>query len=79
VLRGDPEVTPRLDMIAHEPRQPALHDLLILGFKGQWSRYFNLGASGAGIGKQQAAEQVAHDSARRIGAADRVLATARLS
>ena len=26
-LSGDLEVTPRLDMVAHEPRRPALHDL----------------------------------------------------
>jgi hypothetical protein len=26
-LRGGPEVTPSLDMIAHEPRWPALHKI----------------------------------------------------
>jgi hypothetical protein len=26
-LSSDLEVTPRLDMVAHEPRRPALHDL----------------------------------------------------
>jgi len=27
-LSSDLEVTPRLDVVAHEPRRPALHDLL---------------------------------------------------
>lgn len=64
-LRGGAEVAPRLDMIAHEPCWTPLHQIQILGCKWQWIGWRNLGACGARIGKQQAAEQLAHDSLAR--------------
>jgi len=64
-LRGGLEVTPRLDVVAHEPRWPTLREVQIQVWKGQRVGWFDLGAGGARAGKKQAARQVAHDSAFR--------------
>lgn len=60
-LRGGPVVLPCLDMVTHQPRGPALQDVLIQVWQGQWFGWFGLCAGGAGASNEQAAEQVAHD------------------
>lgn len=61
--RGGPEVTPRLDMVAHEPCWSALQEVQIQIRQGQWVGWFDLGAGGARASQEQAAEEVAHDQA----------------
>ena len=60
-LRGSPEVAPRRDVVAHEPRRRGLHEVCI----GSRVRHVGLGADGSYEGKKKADEPVAHDRAFR--------------
>ena len=64
-LRGSPEMLPRLDMVAHEPRRPGLQDVQIQVWQGQWLGWVDLGAGGTRASDEQAAEQMAHDRTLR--------------